>query len=123
VQVTGDNRVPEQQHSSDHATEERTLEAVRCKPLLGTGYAPTSQCSPPPAKGCTTVFAAHLWSLLEMEHGQLFWAPEGSRTRKVSVIPKGDARHCGDIEVMGLTPLGGVACAEVLPLEPNPPRP
>jgi hypothetical protein len=58
-----------------------------------------------------------------MEHGQLFWAPEGRRTRTVSVIPKGDARHGGDIEVMGLTPLGGVACAEVLPLEPNPPRP
>ena len=68
-------------------------------------------------------FVTHLWSPLEMKHGQLFWAPEGSRTRKVSVIPKGDARYCGDIEVMGLTPLGGVACAEVLPLEPNPPRP
>ena len=28
----GVNRVPEQQHSSDRATEERRLEAVRCKP-------------------------------------------------------------------------------------------
>jgi len=58
-----------------------------------------------------------------MEHGQLFWAPEGRRTRTVAVIPKGDARHGGDIEVMGLTPLGGVAGAEVLPLEPHPSRP
>jgi hypothetical protein len=34
-QITGVNRVPEQQHSSDHATEERRLEAVRCNGLFG----------------------------------------------------------------------------------------
>ena len=37
VHLTGVNRVPEQQHSSDHATEERTLEGVAWTPWFGWG--------------------------------------------------------------------------------------